>query len=123
MFATPPRCFAKQRRYQRYAYNNPVRAQIYWGEGSLLNMGGRCREIGEGGAGVSLDSQLRPGEVISLELLPGVKVYAAVRYLRGSYHGVEFVLVRDQAREAIHRICESLAPRAKSKPATQSLAS
>ena len=77
---------------------------------------GRCCEVGEGGAGVSLNDQLPVGEVVTLELSPALRVYAAVRYLRGFYHGFEFVMLRDRQREAIHQLCANLASRKQPQP-------
>jgi hypothetical protein len=105
-----------RRRYPRYALRGPIRADLYCSETSSMIVRGRCCEVGEGGAGVSLNDQLPVGEVVALELSPGLRVYAAVRYLRGFYHGFEFVMLRDRQREAIHQLCESLASR--HQPAT-----
>jgi len=72
---------------------------------------GRCRELSEGGIGAALAEQLPVGEVVTLELSPSLKVYGAVRYMHGFYHGFEFVLLRDRQREAIKSMCASFAHR------------
>jgi hypothetical protein len=90
-----------------------VRAHIYGGETTFYTIGGRCRELSEGGAGAALHEQLPTGEVVALELSPSLRLYAAVRYLHGFYHGFEFVMLRDRQRQALHQLCASLAPRHK----------
>lgn len=101
----------RQRRYPRYRWDIPVRAHVYSTDTMTYPVRGRCCELGEGGAGASLCDQLPPGEVVSLELSPNLRVYAAVRYLRGYYHGFEFVMLRDRQRHAIQKLCAALAPR------------
>ena len=93
----PPRSWPK-RRYPRYALDRPLLAHLYCSETSALTYRGRCRELSEGGIGAALGEQLSPGEVVTLEFAPNLKVYGAVRYLRGFYHGFEFVLLRDRQR-------------------------
>ena len=106
----PPRSWPK-RRYPRYALDRPLLAHLYCSDTSALTYRGRCRELSEGGIGAALGEQLSPGEVVTLEFAPNLKVYGTVRYLRGFYHGFEFVLLRDRQREAIKRLCDSFAAR------------
>lgn len=100
-----------KRRYERYRHDLPIRAHVYASEATFFSIRGRCCELGEGGAGATLNDQLPPGEVVALELSPTLKIYAAVRYLRGFYHGFEFVMLRDRQREALHQMCAALAAR------------
>lgn len=100
-----------KRRYERYRHDAPIRAHVYASEATFFSIRGRCCELGEGGAGATLNDQLPPGEVVALELTPALKIYAAVRYLRGFYHGFEFVMLRDRQREALRHICAALAAR------------
>ena len=106
-----PRSWPK-RRYPRYTLDRPLLAHLYCTESSAVTYRGRCRELSEGGIGAALAEQLSPGEVVTLEFSPTLKVYGAVKYLRGFYHGFEFVLLRDRQREAIKRLCDSFAIRA-----------
>ena len=109
-----------KRRYPRYTLDRPLLAHLYCTESSALTYRGRCRELSEGGIGAALAEQLSPGEVVTLEFSPTLKVYGAVRYLRGFYHGFEFVLLRDRQREAIKRLCDSFAGRTHSARQQQS---
>jgi hypothetical protein len=106
-----------KRRYARYRHDAPVRAHVFASEATFFSIRGRCCELGEGGAGVTLNDQIPAGEVVSLELTPTLRVYAAVRYMRGFYHGFEFVMLRDRQREAVRQLCTSLAARYVKQPA------
>ncbi|HEV2112573.1 MAG TPA: PilZ domain-containing protein [Terriglobales bacterium] len=96
-----------RRRYPRFTLDRPLLAHLYCEESFALTYRGRCREFSEGGIGAALAEQLPVGEVVTLELSPTLKVYGAVRYLSGFYHGFEFVLLRDRQKEAIKAICAS----------------
>lgn len=93
-----------KRRYPRHKVDRPIRAAICGCE-PYSNIPGRCREVGEGGLGALMSDQLYPGEIVSIELGPMLKVYAAVRFLHGFYHGFEFVFVRERDRERIKHFC------------------
>jgi hypothetical protein len=95
----------RTRRYPRHKVDRPIRAAICGCE-PYSNIPGRCRELGEGGLGAMMSDQLYPGEIVSVELAPMLKVYAAVRFLRGFYHGFEFVFVREREREKIKQFCK-----------------
>jgi len=111
MTGLPQRSWPK-RRYPRYTLDRPLLAHLYCDDSSALTYRGRCRELSEGGIGAALAEQLPVGEVVTLEFTPTLKVYGAVRYMHGFYHGFEFVLLRDRQREAIKRLCDSFAARA-----------
>lgn len=100
-----------QRRFPRYALDRPLLAHLYCEESSALTYRGRCRVLSEGGIGAALAEQLPVGEVVTLELSPTLKVYGAVRFLQGFYHGFEFVMLRDRQKEAIKTMCANLAHR------------
>ena len=93
------------RRYARHKVDRPIRVAICGCE-PYSNIAGRCREVGEGGLGATMSDQLYPGGIVTVELAPRLKVYAAVRFLRGFYHGFEFVFVRDRDREKIKQFCK-----------------
>jgi hypothetical protein len=44
---------------------------------------------------------------VQVELARAVTAYATVRYVNGFYHGLEFTLVRDQARGYIDKLCDA----------------
>jgi hypothetical protein len=85
-------------------------------DGETVSMWGRSNEIGQDGIGATLTGELKPGEVVSLELaLPLaralLKLRAIVRYQDGLRHGFEFLIQRKDQREAILRVCEVLKAR------------
>ncbi|HTC79257.1 MAG TPA: PilZ domain-containing protein [Terriglobales bacterium] len=100
-----------RRRYPRVAVDTALRAHIYCSETSEITIRGRCRQFGEGGLGATLADQLLPGEVVTLEITPALKVYGVARYMRGYFHGFEFIMLRDRQREALRAFYNSHAPR------------
>lgn len=103
------------RRYQRYPVDRPLVALRTYDD-TTISFRGRWRSLGEGGAGAQMSEQLRTGEVIQLQLSPTLRVYAAVRYGSGFYHGFEFVLLRERQRDEIKRICSELSQESGKKP-------
>jgi PilZ domain len=99
--------YLSKRRYHRYQVDRPVTALLNWPDSPTVPIAGQCRVLSEGGAAAMLSQQLREGEVVFLELASGLRVYAAVRNMRGFLHGFEFVLVKDNQRQAIKRLCVS----------------
>jgi hypothetical protein len=89
--------------------DRPIRAAICGCE-PYSSIPGRCRELGEGGLGAYMSDQLYPGSIVTIELAPQLKVYAAVRFLHGFYHGFEFVFVREREREKIKHFCAQFKP-------------
>jgi PilZ domain len=102
-----PHEYIHKRRYRRYDVDRPLTALLNWPDSPTIPIAGQCRVLSEGGAAAMLSQQLREGEVVSLELASGLRVYAAVRNQRGYLHGFEFVLVKDGQRAAIRRLCAS----------------
>lgn len=102
-----------KRRYPRYAFDRPLIAHRIYDE-MTVSIRGRCQMFGQGGAGAQMSEQLLCGEVISLELSPTLKVYAAVRYTRAFFHGFEFVLLKDRQKAELARISRELAERSAS---------
>ena len=96
-----------KRRYQRYATDSPVRVKVYLDEYLTSTLVGRCREVARGGLGAQLPDQLRVCDSVQVELARAVTAYATVRYVNGFYHGLEFTLVRDQARGYIDKLCDA----------------
>jgi hypothetical protein len=97
--------YSTRRRYPRFEVNRPVMAILYWESSPPVTIPGRCHSLSEGGLGAVMSQQLRVGEVVNLEVATGVRVYAAVRNMSGFAHGFEFVLVKDNERAAIRRLC------------------
>jgi PilZ domain len=99
--------YSNRRRFPRFDVNRPVTAILYWDGSPPVLIPGRCHSLSEGGLGATMSQQLHVGEVVNLEVAHGVRVYAMVRNLRGFAHGFEFVLVRDNQRAAIQRLCRA----------------
>jgi hypothetical protein len=108
----PDRDWTAKRRFPRIPVDHPVTAHVYWDEMRTQQVRGRCFVLSEGGIGTVLADQLNVGEVILLQLTHAVKVYAAVRNVRGFKHGMEFVLLRDPQRAAIKLLCQQFAAEA-----------
>lgn len=84
-------------------------------EGGYESVHGRCFEIGEGGLGAVITSELPSGEMVSLELsfpqAPDVQLLrAVVRHRMGFLHGFEFVGLATEQRELIRTYCRTLQP-------------
>ena len=99
--------YSSRRRFPRFEVNRPVTAILYWESSPPVLISGRCHTLSEGGLGATMSQQLRVGEVVNLEVAHGVRVYAAVRNLRGFAHGFEFVLIKDNQRAALRRLCRA----------------
>ena len=83
-------------------------------EGVTSELWGRTNEVGLDGVGATLTGELKAGEVVALEfpipLAPRViKVRAVVRYSQGLRCGFEFLIVTNDQKETLGRVCESLA--------------
>ena len=100
-----------QRRYCRYRVDQPVAALQYWDESRTRTIEGRCHSISERGLGARFSDQLRIGEMVLIQVRPGLRVYAVVRNLSGFDHGLEFVLMRGTQRQAMAELCRSHAER------------
>ena len=83
------------RRWPRYNFDLPVRVLLGRGtRGKALP--GRGTALNEGGLAVDVDTKLRVGKCLYVEFVPPycklpLRVPAAVRNVRGSRYGVEFV--------------------------------
>jgi len=89
-----------KRRFVRYRVDRPLMAVLTRDNNQMRMMRGRYRVLSEGGLDAILADQLLPGEVVSLELSPQLKVHAAVRKRRSFHYGFEFIQVEDAARTA-----------------------
>ena len=104
---------SKQRRFPRYPLDVRVSAKVFREE-APIELWGRSIEFGQDGIGVTLNGELKPGEVATLELtLPGgcapLKLRALVRYRDGLRHGFEFLARDTIQRDTIRRTCDLLA--------------
>ena len=70
---------------------------------------GRSGDLGEGGLGAIFVSEISQGEVIALEMqLPSgnlLQVRGIVRYRKGLLHGMEFLGLTDEQRQAVLQLC------------------
>ena len=107
------RTYARQRRFPRYRFD--VRLQVtVFREGVTARFWGRTSEVGLDGIGATLTSELQAGEVVSLDFpvpLPplAMRVRAIVRYSEGLRCGFEFLIVTEEQKETMRRLCETLA--------------
>jgi hypothetical protein len=83
-------------------------------EGDMVTLWGRTSELGQDGVGATLTGELTPGEVVSMEFpIPVsphlVKIRAVVRYRQGLHCGFEFLIMTEDQRQTLERVCEMLA--------------
>lgn len=99
-----------KRRYARYRIDLPIQATVL-GENGYRDVSGRSGDLGEGGLGAVLISEIGQGEVIDLKVqLPNgqpLEVRGIVRYRKGLLHGLEFLGLSDEQRQTIQRLCEN----------------
>jgi PilZ domain len=103
-----------KRRHERYRTDFPLKATVLREEG-YAELQGRCGDIGRGGIGAVFTAECVKGEVISLEFLlpPGTEplcLRSIVRYRRGFLHGLEFLGLTEEQRQAIDSYCSTLTP-------------
>jgi hypothetical protein len=101
-----------RRRYPRHRADLPVKLTALREKG-YAEISGRCSDIGRGGMGAVLTSEIPAGEVVSLEFrVPSsstlLSVRAIVRYQRGFTHGMEFLTPSPQMQGIIDSFCEGL---------------
>lgn len=105
--------FSRSRRFPRYRLDTRLQVSVFR-EGVTTSLWGRTNELGEDGLGATLSGELQTGEVVSIEfpipVVPYVmKLRAIVRYGQGLRCGFEFLVVTDEQRETLRRVCEVLA--------------
>ena len=108
----PSPAIANQRRYARFSLDIRIEVQVLR-KGTSFSFWGRTSELGLDGVGATLTGELEVGEVVSADLsLPmaahPIKVRALVRYRDGLRHGLEFLTMNKEQREALRRVCEVL---------------
>lgn len=99
----------RTRRFPRYKVDLPVRMVKFWEETPVGKAEGRCQVLAEGGLGATVYQELYLGEVVRLEVGRIAKLYAAVRYSRGSEFGFEFIFTDEAQRRAIRQFCQAQA--------------
>ena len=105
--------YARKRRFPRYPFDARMQVAVFR-EGVTTELWGRTNELGMDGIGATLSGELKVGEVVALEfpipLRPRVmRVRAIVRYSDGLSCGFEFLVVTDEQKETLGRLCETLA--------------
>lgn len=103
----------RMRRFPRYRYDTRMQVVVLR-EGVRADLWGRTNEVGLDGIGATLTGELKTGEVVSLEFpipLPpmAMKVRAIVRYSQGLRCGFEFLIVTEEQKATMKRVCETLA--------------
>ena len=102
------------RRFARYRTELPVIVKVL-GEKGYLRIHGRCFELAEAGLGAVITSELKSGEMVTLEFsIPDVPeqlaTKAVVRHRMGFLHGFEFVGLLPEQNEQIRAYCRKLQP-------------
>jgi hypothetical protein len=97
------------RRFQRFRVNLPLVVTMLT-ENGYERVSGRCGEIAVAGLSALIPREIKPGELVSLELaIPhlnqNVSVRAVVRQRKGLSHGFEFISLQPQQRETISSLC------------------
>ena len=103
----------RPRRFPRYRFDARMQVGVFR-EGMTIEFWGRTNEVGMDGIGATLTGELKAGEVVSLEFPIALaslvmRVRAIVRYSEGLRCGFEFLIVTDEQKETLRRLCEMLA--------------
>ena len=105
--------YNRNRRFPRYRLDTRIQMSVFR-DGTTVAFWGRTSEVGQDGVGATLSGELNVGEVVSMEFPIPVtphflKVRAIVRYSAGLRCGFEFLIVTEEQRETLRRVCEVLA--------------
>ncbi|MFY9559436.1 MAG: PilZ domain-containing protein [Terriglobales bacterium] len=105
--------YGRNRRFPRQRLDTRIQMSVFR-EGVTTSLWGRTNELGQDGVGATLSGELKVGEVVSMEFPIPVppyfmKVRAVVRYSEGLRCGFEFLIVTDEQKETLRRVCEVLA--------------
>jgi PilZ domain len=97
-----------QRRFARYRIDLPIKVTVLR-EGGYEEVRGRCGDIGEGGIGAVLSTEVPKGEVVAVEVEgPGGEHLAGrciIRYRRGLLHGFEFLGLTLEQKSLVGSLC------------------
>ena len=102
------------RRYARYRTEIPVIVKVLAKDG-YVRIHGRCFELAEAGLGAVITSELKAGELVSLEFsIPNAPqvfvIRCVVRHRMGFLHGFEFIGALPEQIEVIQKFCRTLEP-------------
>jgi hypothetical protein len=105
--------YGRNRRFPRHRLDTRIQLSVFR-EGVTISLWGRTNELGQDGVGATLSGELKAGEVVSMEFPVPVpphflKVRAIARYSEGLRCGFEFLIVTEEQRETLRRVCEMLA--------------
>lgn len=100
------------RRYARYRTEIPVIVKVLAKDG-YVRIHGRCFELAEAGLGAVITSELKVGEMVTLEFsIPDAAqifvIRSVVRHRMGFLHGFEFVGALPEQIETIQKFCRTL---------------
>jgi hypothetical protein len=112
--ADPPAPYdpRRRRRFPRYRADLKLGIRLLGPDG-YSQLSGLCNQIGEGGLGAIISTELSIGEVVNLDLsLPSqpqpVSLRAVVRWRERLQHGFEFYGATPEQLAAIHGYCDTL---------------
>jgi len=102
----------KDRQFRRHQVDLAVRVKA-WRAGAYQVVDGRGSDVSQGGMALFVTTALQLGETVTMEVtLPysdhPLMLTGVVRNVNGQRYGMEFVNLRDQQRESILRLCDSL---------------
>ena len=104
--------YDRRRRFPRHRLDARIQLTVFR-EGVTTSLWGRTSELGQDGVGATLSGEIKVGEVVSMEFPIPVppyfmKVRAIARYSQGLRCGFEFLIVTNEQRETLRRVCEVL---------------
>lgn len=102
----------RRRRFPRYRADLKLEIRLLGPDG-YSQLSGLCNQIGEGGLGAIISSELSIGEVVNLDLsVPSqpqpVSLRAVVRWRERLQHGLEFYGATPEQLAAIRGYCGTL---------------
>lgn len=105
--------YSRNRRFTRHRLDARIQLSVFR-DGNTVSIWGRTSELGQDGVGATLSTELKVGEVVSMEFPIPVPPYymrvrAISRYCEGLRCGFEFLIVTEEQRETLRRTCEVLA--------------
>ncbi len=102
----------RRRRFPRYRTHLKLSIVVLGPEGHF-QLNGLCNQIGEGGLGAIIGSELSVGEMVNLQLSMAaetepISVRAVVRWRERLQHGFEFIGISEPQLATIHQYCNNL---------------
>lgn len=97
-----------KRRFARYRIDLPIKVTVLR-ESGYEEIHGRCGDIGEGGLGAVLSTEVPKGEVVTFEVLgPSGELLSGrcvTRFRKGLLHGFEFFGLSVEQRSLVGSLC------------------